>query len=423
MVLLFVMQLYTISGLVLVVSGGYLWPCFCLRLGNQSFDLEIPTVNYRHLTFTLFLVALTSCGKEEQNSDVKIDAGRFITATSENKVSGVVSIGGCTATTVSDNTVVTAGHCVSDGGQVCVAASASSPRVCSSKVFTPSEWKRQAWESDIAVAIFPNGTFKHYFEVATEALQRNQPVVMVGYSKYSISSQDANKGSKRWGRNIVGSFQAGNVIITTYGSSADKVAVNPGDSGGPMFHECKLVGVTSRTSGYGTFAGKTSLHTNVQYGRNMDFLTAMKDKGAFYCGLPGTPAERCPVSGRAEKLSTSNNEDFPCSETGKAGPNSGGGLIEKLYWLLDSKTNDSNTDIYISAPASVEKVNVCKDVQSSCDSNSDIELKLHSTKNGMNIFKSTSANQLNDSFKDLVAAGFSKENSLRIRTTVRLERK
>ncbi len=380
-------------------------------------------MNYLNLAVTLFLVALTSCGKDEQSSGVKIDSGRFITLNSENKVSGVVSIGGCTATTVSDNTVITAGHCVSEGRQVCVAASASSPRVCSSNVYTPPEWKRRAWESDIAVAIFPNGTFKNFFEVAAEAVKREQPVVMVGYSKYSISAQDANKGSKRWGRNIVSSFQAGDVIITTYGTSADKVAVNPGDSGGPMFHECKLVGVTSRTSGYGTFSGKTSMHTNVQYSRNMDFLVAMKDKGATYCGLPGTPAERCPVSGRAEQITTGSNEDFPCSESSKTGPNSGGSLMEKLYWMLDSKNNDSSTDIYISAPSSVEKVNVCKDVQSTCDSNPDIAFKLHSTKNGLNIFKSTSAVGLDASFKDLVAAGFSKENSLRVRTKVRIEKK
>ena len=383
-------------------------------------------MNYLNLIATLFLVALTSCGKEEQNSDVKIDSGRFITSTSENKVSGVVSIGGCTATTVSDNTVITAGHCVSEGGQVCVAASGSQQRVCSNKVYTPSEWKRQAWESDIAVAIFPNGTFKNFFEVATEALQRSQPVVMVGYSKYSISSQDSGKGSKRWGRNIVGSFQAGNVIITTYGSSADKVAVNPGDSGGPMFHECKLVGVTSRTSGYGTFAGKTSLHTNVQYQRNMDFLSSLKDKGASYCGLPGTPAERCPLSGRAEKITTNNNEEFPCSESTKSnpgtGPNTGGSLVDKMYMLLEDK-NASSVDMYISVPSSVEKVNVCKNAQSNCDANPDISFVLHSTKNGMSIFKSKSSVQLDDSFKDLVAAGFSKENSLRVRTKVRLEKR
>jgi hypothetical protein len=379
-------------------------------------------VNYLSLIATLFLVALTGCGKEEQHSDVKIDSGRFITATSENKVSGVVSISGCTATIVSDNTVITAGHCVSDGGQLCVAATASSPKVCTNRVYTPSDWKFQVWESDLAVAIFPNSTFKNYFEVATEAVQRNQQVVMVGYSKYSISSQDQGKGSKRWGRNIVGSFQLGNVIVTTYGSSADKVAVNPGDSGGPMFHECKLVGVTSRTSGYGTFEGKKSLHTNVQFKKNMDFLTAMKDKGASYCGLPGTSAERCPLSGRAEKIATNNNEEFPCSESTKTVPNTGGGLVEKMYMLLEDKA-DGNVDMYVSAPASVAKVNVCKNAQSNCDLNPDITFSLHSSKNGMNIFKSTSSLQLDDSFDDLVAAGFSKENSLRLSTKVRLEKR
>ncbi len=383
-------------------------------------------MNYVCLIATSFLVALTSCGKEEQNSDVKIDSGRFITSTSENKVSGVVSIGGCTATTVSDNTVITAGHCVSEGGQVCVAASASSPRVCSNKVYTPTEWKRQAWESDIAVAIFPDGTFKYFFEVAKEDVQKGQSIVMVGFSKYSISAQDQGKGSKRWGRNIVGSFQPGNVIITTYGSSADKVAVNPGDSGGPMFHECKLVGVTSRTSGYGTFAGKSSLHTNVQYQRNMDFLIAMKDKGASYCGLPGTSPERCPLSGRAEKIVTSNNEEFPCSESTKSnpgtGPNTGGSLVDKMYMLLEDK-NDNSADMYISAPSSIEKVNVCKNAQSNCDANPDISFSLHSTKNSMNIFKSTFSIKVDDSYKDLVAAGFSKENSVRALTKVRLEKR
>jgi hypothetical protein len=379
-------------------------------------------VNYLNLIATLFLVALTSCGKEEQYSDVKIDSGRFITAASENKVSGVVSINGCTATTVSDNTVITAGHCVSDGGQLCVAATASTPKVCTNKVYTPSDWKFQVWESDIAVAIFPDGTFKNYFEVATEPVERNQQVVMVGYSKYSISSQDQGKGSKRWGLNVVGSFQLGNVIVTTYGSSADKVAVNPGDSGGPMFYECKLVGVTSRTSGYGTFAGKTSLHTNVQNKKNIDFLTAMKDKGASYCGLPGTSAERCPLSGRAEKIATNDNEEFPCSESTKIVPNTGGGLVDKMYMLLEDKAGDS-VDMYVSAPASVEKVNVCKNAQSNCDLNPDITFNLHSTMNGMNIFKSTAALKLDDSFKDLIAAGYSKDNSLRLRNKVRLEKR
>lgn len=319
----------------------------------------------------LFTVAATfACGPEERLSEVKIDSGIHITDLHSNTVPGVMSIGGCTSTAVSDNTLITAAHCVSGSSRICARIDNLGKKACTSEIYYPSRYGGNGYRNydyDIAVGVFPRGTFQKFFDVASpeESLQVGENVVMVGFSKYSIEGQNSGKGSKRWGSNKVHKLDGnGDVIITKYGFSDESVAVNPGDSGGPMFKGCKLVGVTSRTNGYGTFSGKSSLHTNVQWSPNLTWLRELEvTNDTYYCGLTGDDPIRCPAAGRAEPLENPgqnefNERQFPCTDSGTPRiPEIIRPEVTELSIALDGPA-DSGT-AYFSAPKSTVEVRFC----------------------------------------------------------------
>lgn len=360
------------------------------------------------------LVVLPSCAAEPDESVVQIDSGEFITGETENKVQAVMSIGGCTATAVSDNTLITAGHCVEPGQKVCIRSGTLSNGLCTTDVLVPNGWLRKQFEEDIAVAIFPNGSFKHFFEIQQQPVQRGDNVVMVGYSEYSIGRNDADKGSKRWGRNQIGGFEPGKVIITSYGFSVDKVAVNPGDSGGPMFQGCKLVGIASRTNGYGSFRGKTSLHTNVL--TNMSWLQSLQSRGASYCGLSGTDAARCPVSGRAEPIDAVGQKEFPCSESGQEIRPS----EKPLYAAVDG--SGTHVDLFLAAPENVSSTYLCAGTVPDCSDAEKITFRYQETRDSVRFYKSETKVELGERGGQFTAIGRKASGDITARSTLRFEK-
>jgi hypothetical protein len=286
------------------------------------------------IRFMILFMLVVGC--RDYTSGVKIDEGRPIDATTANKADAVYSIlishegkgGGCTGTAVSHDTFVFAAHCIENGnsdsgipgvalarGKVCV-SNALVQDLCTEKTFVPSNYndgnpRKMAY--DVAVSIFPEGSFKTFADVRREPVTAGLPIVLVGYSKVGLSSQ--NGSSKRWGRNVVDSFLSNITIVSNFRGDADGVGVSPGDSGGPIFIGCKISGVASRMSGEG--AGKQNLHTNLTWPENQTWLEGLSSQGATLCGLHSNAA-KCSDAARFRETNLGSN-DFPCAAGGSGG--------------------------------------------------------------------------------------------------------
>ncbi len=309
---------------------------------------------------------LASCAREHDSggyADLKIDSGWFVGegGAGDHTIPGVMWLGNCTATAVSDNTLVTAGHCVNHGAdasgklaqKICIKSGTMAKDKCSDALYVPSRWDNgELFRQDVAVAIFPRGTFTRYFEVNDKEISIGEQILLVGYSDHNNATP--SKGSKRWGYNKVSSFEEETVIISEHGGTGANVAVSPGDSGGPLFDkQCKLTGVASRMSEQGS---KISLHTNLADTDNNAWFKSLREKGAEFCGMAGAKAEFCKAEGRASPKQVSNaagQPEFPCTETGA--PASGATVADAFMAL------DANDALHVSLPATTDKVWICAD--------------------------------------------------------------
>jgi V8-like Glu-specific endopeptidase len=277
--------------------------------------------NLSHLINILLAIAALSagCRSASNKNRLKIDDGEFITGGVSNTVEGVFYTlthtqgsnegGACTGTAVSTNTAITASHCVYDGSnfldtnnkmsgrEYCV-SNAIYKKVCSSNIYVnpgfPSRKEDAGGGYDTAFVVFPEGTFKNYFELTSTGPKVGDTVLLTGYSEYNLP--DSSKGSKRFGYTEVVELdsQAQNDIITEGTRSFTGVAVSPGDSGGPMMNEqCQIVGVASRMTKGQT--PKNSIHTNLTSPGTLQFLiNTAKTSGGYFCGLSGRDPKYCP---------------------------------------------------------------------------------------------------------------------------------
>lgn len=293
--------------------------------------LQKLTPKAKSLMFVALIAGVFSCRAKDVGSHLSIDSGLSIKASHNNKVSGVVSIGGCTATLVSANTLMTAAHCVTSQGsvgneklntQICIQSPPYNGK-CSSNVYAFSGFNEN-WGMDMAIAIFDGTPFQHIFPIENQEANASpgRPVALVGYSGVALETSEF--GSKRWGKNTIFQLNAEefNSITTVYRGNSDSVAVSPGDSGGAMFASCRLIGVTSRMSSNGS---KTSLHTNLTVQKNKDWMKTMEAKGAHFCTNESSDATYCPQQYMYKELSdppkeTDGQIGFPCALDDKPDP-------------------------------------------------------------------------------------------------------
>ncbi len=272
------------------------------------------------------LIALSTACTKNTGSNVKLDNGARVFKDDSEKIPGVVYIGGCTATAVSDTTLITAAHCLAQGNRVCIAGSITSDQAkgeCTDNVTKPSNYVNavQNPEPDFAIAIFKANTFTSYFPVSLGELKVGDPVLMVGYSKLKNLNQpnpenEDNRGSKRWGKNRIAAFSRG--YATRLDGTIDGAGLSQGDSGGPLFNQkCELVGAAS------TRGDSMSNHSNSS--ANQAFFKQMEAKGAYFCGLTGNDAARCggslagPISDAGK--TSDGRPVFPCGLNAGSGSN------------------------------------------------------------------------------------------------------
>ena len=165
----------------------------------------------------------------------------------EDEYPAVFWTGRCTGTFVSDNAFLTARHCVdpvnAEGEGAPVALKRRVNVNAIKVVATPQV--RSFGGSDLAVAIFPDNTAPAIAPMYRKKPKTGDRAVMVGYGQ-SFDGDDA--GTKRKGTNTITAIDAGVIESSRASRQRDSgidVSVGPGDSGGPIFINGAIAGVTS----------------------------------------------------------------------------------------------------------------------------------------------------------------------------------
>lgn len=327
--------------------------------------------------FLLFLTA-TSCKDARSDSEVKIDAGVSIDTSSANKATAMYNVlvrfgssaGGCTGTAVSDDTLVFAAHCVGDGGyqqgsgltrqakaEVCV-SNFLIKDVCTKTTFVPVEYATEQplkMAHDVAISVFPKGTFKTFANVASKAVAAGDDVVLIGYSEVDLAQ---GKSAKRWGRNKVSSFLSNITIVSDSNGTNQGVGVSPGDSGGPMLSQCEVVGVASRMTS--PDRNKQNLHTNLTWEGNQTWFKSLPELGAHICGVAASP-EHCDAKAQFVSFTGAESE-FPCAESGQDGTTkpADDGKKPTVSAVALAEANDAEAlNVYFSATAVMTNSRLC----------------------------------------------------------------
>lgn len=216
----------------------------------------------------LLLSPLQSC-KTTQGSDPRVIGGR---EDLENKLlpkTVGVDVGGglCTGVFISDNVLMTAGHCVVEGIRGFTVVSKIEPfaseRPFSSQIvrhpsFPPGGLNYGSYFADVALAIFPNGTAPKEMiaKLATTPPRAGDHVRFAGYGQYTYKpGGNTDEGIRRYGENKVawvdeganGIFKIEGIPFADGRPGEDfDAATAPGDSGAPLYNDAEeIIGTVS----------------------------------------------------------------------------------------------------------------------------------------------------------------------------------
>ena len=217
---------------------------------------------------------MTACGKgpAAETADLKVTNGIKLSEDQYPAVVLIVKMVGeaqmmCTATFVNDHQIVTAGHCVEGLSEISPKLVVVQYKNGVANGVRALSFKRNPMYSmrdqngvnphDLAVVTFPAGTAPAVATIAAATPAVESPLTIVGYgNNRNFMSPDgqfegSGAGEKRFGKNVLARNTDGFLTFIGVPESAsgveegDLVASGSGDSGGPMFVDGKLVGVTS----------------------------------------------------------------------------------------------------------------------------------------------------------------------------------
>ena len=257
-------------------------------------------VVFRGLVSVAFVSMMGACGVAEQDSASKIVNGKSIDNADypsvvllyDAKVGAI-----CTGTFINETTVVSAAHCT-EGGKVDalgnvtgalsiitvknLAAGEAQLVATSTRIVRNIKWDKAGKnvnKYDLSLITFPVGTAKAVssFAAATPKVGARFTIVGYGLNQSKNIMDGASAGVKRLGENVVSSVSLGFIQFTgastTTTADGTNVSAGAGDSGGPLFVDGKLAGITSGGGSAGWFSNKTkSLYIDVNSTDSQAFI-------------------------------------------------------------------------------------------------------------------------------------------------------
>lgn len=240
-------------------------------------------------------LALSNCGTEA-TTDIKVANGTVIPETSFPSVVLLYDQKGsiCTGTFVTEEIVLTAAHCTMSGdvdaeGNVDLTLgiievedmSAGKAKLVakSTKIVRNTAWDkagRAVNRYDLGLVYFPAGTAKALSKISSSPARRGDDFTIVGYGLNQTNdlSDGSSAGTKRAGDNTVSSVSGG--FIQFYGATktstgdGSNASSSSGDSGGPLFIDGDIAGVTS--GGGNSFGRARSMYIDLHSSTSREFL-------------------------------------------------------------------------------------------------------------------------------------------------------
>lgn len=237
-------------------------------------------------------VAFTAhCGqkKHSDTSKISVFGGEIIDG---GKFPAVVQIKNdssfCTATFISENTLITAAHCVLtqqrqkpddkdeiSGVDIKVV---QSPDAVTKKIFAhpksvysaSGKASFQNSANDVAIIVLDNLKSDHMAKIATKSPEVRDDVTMIGFGLPS-------RGLKQRGFNEVSKLAPGLIfsIFDVDSIELKAATIGPGDSGGPLFIGGKIAGIASAGNSISSF------HTDLTSKSTREFLQTHLDASFF----------------------------------------------------------------------------------------------------------------------------------------------
>ena len=251
--------------------------------------------------------SMTGCGRmNDPRTQLKVTNGQEISGDVHpevillyDKKKGSV----CTGTFISDDTVLTAAHCTMGGsventesGEVAgqlqiIQITDQAQRTAKALAISTEIYRNPQWDSaflqqnvnkyDLGIVKFPAGTSSARAEIKSDPAEVGKEFTIVGFGLNYVPAPGAevdhsSAGIKRMGKNNIVMVEDGFIgfLGASSTTTADGSNVNSasGDSGGPMFIDGKLAGVTS---GGGRRDDKSiSLYIDLQSDISKSFLAS-----------------------------------------------------------------------------------------------------------------------------------------------------
>lgn len=161
--------------------------------------------------------------------------------------------GFCTGTFLGPNVVLTAAHCI-DGsatGNVKIWGKISPIAVFHAGIAGESAFV-QSPSLDVALLLLPEQTSRGWRKIAATPPKPGDRMMVVGYGRTAVTSGRPADGKLRYGHNTISEVSPQDAVMTYdapkdhKGMSAGEESMGaPGDSGGPIFVNNSVVGVTN----------------------------------------------------------------------------------------------------------------------------------------------------------------------------------
>jgi hypothetical protein len=206
----------------------------------------------------------------------------------------------CTATWVSDSTVLTAAHCITDArgdsSKISVSRGTGKGLKAVKHYIHSSYLRSEANGRDIAVLQFPKNSSNVFIPMALTQAKSGDDLIIIGFGKFDHKIGSSG-GKKRIGTNKVRDVDyAGRIMFDGMISPTDKtgtgenVTNSQGDSGGPMIINNRVAGVSSSVNSNPTPEGKLrGNYESVRYPETESWLLGLAKAGVYMVGItPGT---------------------------------------------------------------------------------------------------------------------------------------